>query len=154
MAIFYWIALLMTAIDQVTKLIVRLNMNVGDTRSFREGILQFTYYQNSGAAHSSLQGYGRALGLLCAAFIVIVMYYRSKQASNRRWMDVGLAFLVAGAAGNGVERLLFGKVTDFLQFGSGQGIMNIADLCINVGLLVVVVQQIVLAKRTREKPSY
>lgn len=142
----------MTVVDQVTKLIVRLNMKVGETDPFRPGILQFTYYQNSGAAHSSLQGYGRALGVLAVAFILIVIYYRNKQASNRRWMDVGLAFLVAGAAGNGIERLLFGKVTDFLQFGSGQGILNIADLSINVGLLVVVVEQIVLSIRTRKKP--
>ncbi|SEN94567.1 signal peptidase II Aspartic peptidase. MEROPS family A08 [Paenibacillus sp. OV219] len=136
----------MTVVDQITKLIVRLNMQVGDTHPFRQGILQFTYYQNSGAARSSFQGNGRLFGVIAVAFITIVIFYRNKQTSNHRWMDVGLAFLVAGAAGNGVERLLFGKVTDFLQFGSGQGIMNIADLSINVGLLVVFIQQIVLSK--------
>ncbi|QHT63788.1 signal peptidase II [Paenibacillus lycopersici] len=144
----------MTAVDQITKLIVRLNMQVGDTNLFREGILRFTYYQNSGAARSSFQGYGRWFGVLAVVFIVLVLYYRKKQPSNRRWLDVGLAFLVAGAAGNGVERLLFGKVTDFLQFGSGQGIMNIADLSINAGLLVIIVQQILVSMRARKKPSY
>ncbi|QHW29659.1 signal peptidase II [Paenibacillus rhizovicinus] len=143
----------MTIVDQITKLIVRLNMKVGDTHPFREGMLQFTYYQNSGAARSSFQGYGRMFGVLAVVFIVMVIYYRNKQAVKHRWMDVGLAFLVAGAAGNGVERLMFGKVTDFLQFGSGQGIMNIADLSINVGILVIVVHQILLSIRTRRKAS-
>ncbi|AZN42612.1 signal peptidase II [Paenibacillus albus] len=141
----------MTGLDQITKLIVRLNMQVGDTRPFRQGVLQFTYYQNSGAARSSFQGYGRLFGVIAVIFIVMVIYYRKKQTANRYWKDVGLAFLVAGAAGNGVERLLFGKVTDFLQFGSGQGIMNIADLSINVGVLVLFASEIVASIRTRAR---
>ncbi len=137
----------MTAIDQLTKWIVRSTMNVGDTHVFWSGVLQFTYYQNSGAARSSFQGYGRLFGILAVIFIIAVLIYRSKKTYNRRVMDIGLAFLTAGAAGNGIERLMYGKVTDFLQFGPGHGILNIADLSINAGLLAIIVQNLFFSKK-------
>lgn len=141
----------MTAVDQITKLFVRFNMQVGDSRTVWDGILRFTYYQNSGAARSSFQGYGRLFGIVAVLFIVLVIYYRRKNRIQSPLMDIGLAFLAAGAAGNGIERLLFGKVTDFLQFGSGDGILNIADLCINVGLLAVIVQQLFFSRGAKNK---
>ncbi|NBD27731.1 signal peptidase II [Paenibacillus sp. T1] len=143
----------MTAVDQITKLFVRFNMQVGDSHTVWDGILRFTFYQNSGAARSSFQGYGRLFGIAAVIFIALVIYYRRQNRGERRLMDIGLAFLVAGAAGNGIERLLFGKVTDFLQFGSGDGILNIADLCINVGLLAVIVQQLFFSRGAKNKQA-
>ncbi|SFI37752.1 signal peptidase II [Paenibacillus sp. UNC496MF] len=144
---FYWIALLMTAVDLAANRIVASTMSVGDSRPFLDGLLHFSYYQNSGAARSSFQGYGRLFGVVAVLFIVLVLYYRRTKGRSSRLTDAGLALLVAGAAGNGAERLLFGKVTDFLVFGSGDGILNIADLCINAGIVAVLLQQLLLLLR-------
>lgn len=140
----------MTAADQISKLFVRTLMNVGDTYTIRSGILQLTYYQNSGAARSLFQGYGRLFGIVAVVFIILVIYYRKNKFSNRRFLDIGLAFLVAGAAGNGIERLWFGKVTDFLVFGEGRGILNVADISINIGILVVIIHHLFLSKNKNE----
>ncbi|MBO7742804.1 signal peptidase II [Paenibacillus sp. MWE-103] len=147
---FYWIALLMTAVDLAAKRIVASTMSVGDSRPFLDGLLHFSYYQNSGAARSSFQGYGRLFGVVAVLFIVLVLYYRRTKGRGSRLTDAGLALLVAGAAGNGVERLLFGKVTDFLVFGSGDGILNIADLCINAGIAAVLLQQLLLLRKPKD----
>ncbi|MBW5447194.1 signal peptidase II [Cohnella sp. CFH 77786] len=155
--LFYWIVLLMTAADQISKLFIRSMMDAGDTYTVWSGILEFQYYQNSGAARSLFQGYGRFFGIVALIFMLGVFYYRKNKFPLPRLLDIGLAFLVAGAAGNGIERLWYGKVTDFLVFGEGQGILNIADLSINVGVLLVIVDQLFLSrsnkKRDRMPPS-
>ncbi|MFB9327665.1 signal peptidase II [Paenibacillus aurantiacus] len=152
---FYWLSMLLTAVDLISKLFVRYHMDVGDTRIFREGLLHFTYYQNSGAAGSSFQGYGRLFGVIAVLFIAFVVIYRKRRSDVTRIgvQDTGFAFLVAGAAGNGIERLLQGKVTDFLQFSPDGGILNMADLFINVGVVILVGQLIFDSIRARVRTT-
>lgn len=139
----------------MTKLLVRYYLDVGESRVFREGLLHFTYYQNSGAAGSSFQGYGRLFGIIAVLFIGFVVIYRKRRTDERGigLQDAGFAFLVAGAAGNGIERLVQGKVTDFLQFNPDGGILNLADLFINIGVLILVLQLIVTSVRARVKAT-
>ncbi|MFC4099350.1 signal peptidase II [Paenibacillus xanthanilyticus] len=152
---FYWLSISLTAVDLISKLFVRYHMDVGDTKVFREGLLHFTYYQNSGAAGSSFQGYGRLFGVIAVLFIAFVVIYRKRRtdASGVRLQDAGFAFLVAGAAGNGIERLLQGKVTDFLQFRPDGGILNIADLFINVGVVILIGQLLYESIRAKMKAA-
>lgn len=52
-----------------------------------------------------------------------------------------LALIAAGGIGNLIDRLLFGEVRDFLNFGLGSlrtGIMNLADLYILAAIIVIV----------------
>ncbi|KIL41473.1 hypothetical protein SD70_07385 [Gordoniibacillus kamchatkensis] len=142
---------MMTAADQITKLFVRAWMQVGDTYTLVPGIIQFTYYENSGAARSLFQGYGRLFGIVAVIVIIGVLLYRKNNFPKRRFLDIGLAFLVAGAAGNGLERLLYGKVTDFLVFGSGHGILNVADLSINVGVVTIILHHLLFARSPVQK---
>jgi signal peptidase II len=134
---FYWIAVLAALADQGTKLAVRALMQVGETVTIKEGVLQFIYYLNSGAARSSFQGYGRAFGVFGVIFIVWVLVQRRKGGLREGLLGAGMAFFVSGAAGNTIDRLLFGQVTDFLAFGSGRGILNVADVAINIGAVLV-----------------
>jgi signal peptidase II len=62
-----------------------------------------------------------------------------------------VVLIAAGGAGNLVDRLLYGEVRDFLNFGIGKlrtGIMNLADLYILAALIVAVVA---MAGRSRKK---
>ncbi len=95
---------------------------------FYKDLISFTHYQNSGAAGSSLQGWARYLGILAVMIVAVILYYRKKGSIQGFFKECGAAFFVGGAIGNGIERLLFGKVTDFIVFRSGNGVMNLADL--------------------------
>jgi signal peptidase II len=150
--LFYWVALIVFAADQISKLFVRLLMNVGETHTVKQGILQFIYLQNSGAAGSTFQGYGRWFGILAAIIVIGIIYYREAMLKGRpRVLDFGLGMLAAGAAGNGIERLVYGKVTDFIAFGSGRGSMNLADLAINIGVLIIIVYSLFFSKQWKQK---
>ncbi|MCS7460783.1 signal peptidase II [Paenibacillus doosanensis] len=147
--LFYITAAIVTAIDQWAKIWIRNSMEVGQSVPFWDPVLHFTYYENSGMAHSLFPGYGRLFALFAVLFIAGVLYYRAKGEIKGRWMDLSMGFLVGGAAGNAIDRILFGKVTDFLEFTSGHGILNLADVAINIGVLLVIVSAVIgIVKKT------
>ena len=53
---------------------------------------------------------------------------------------LGIALFVAGAASNGIDRVLHGSVVDFLNVGIGPvrtGIFNVADVALLLGVAMV-----------------
>lgn len=141
--LFYLIVLAVAAVDQLSKVWIRSMMSVGESMPFYKDFISFTYYQNTGAAGSTLQGWAPYLGILSVVIVAGIIYYRHKGHIQGTLKQCGAAFFVGGAIGNGIERLLFGKVTDFIVFRSGNGIMNLADLAINLGVLLFILDMLV-----------
>jgi len=135
--LFYLIAGLVVVIDQVSKYLIRTYVQIGETVTYWH--LNLTHYENSGMARSMFQGYSRLFAVIAVVFVIGVLYYRRAWKLKGKWMEIGLAFLVGGAVGNGIDRTLFGQVTDFLISRSGRGILNLADHAINIGLLFVII---------------
>jgi signal peptidase II len=152
---FYLIIVVVMFLDQASKYLVRTHLNLGDSVLIWQPLVTFTYYENSGAAGSSFQGYARLFVVVAVVMIAAVFYYRSKGQLRGRVMAIGTAFLIGGAAGNAIDRLLFNKVTDFIEFRSGHGVLNLADLAINVGVLFIILDIMIIpalkhaAKRVR-----
>lgn len=149
--LFYIISLVVILIDQLTKYWIRTHMVVGGTASFLNPYIHFEYYQNSGAAFSSFQGYGKLFVIFAVFVTAFIIYYRAKGIIKGVLMDVATGFLVGGAIGNAIDRAVFGKVTDFIVVGTKSGIMNIADVAINIGIFAIII--LVLVRR-KPKSSY
>ena len=145
--LFYLIAGVVAAADQITKWIIRKYVDVGET--FPLWGMEITHYENSGMAHSLFQGYGRLFALAAVLFIIGVVYYRKTGEIKGVWADLGFGFLVGGAAGNGIDRILFGQVTDFLTSRSGKGILNLADHAIEIGVICFLASAVVQLIRKR-----
>ena len=145
-------------IDQVTKAWAQRVLRFEGDRSVIEGFLNFAYAQNPGVAFSMLDNQGDAgrWGLSVVAIIagVLVLYFfwRTPRSDDR--ILGALALLLAGIAGNVVDRIRVGYVIDFIdvQFGSWHyPTFNIADMaiCIGAGLLIL---DMFLGKRS-QKPE-
>jgi signal peptidase II len=135
--IFYLIAIVVVVVDQISKYLIRSYVNLNE--SFSWWGVQLTHYENSGMAGSMFQGYSRLFGVIAVLFIMGVLYYR-KTGGVKGWaIDISFGCLVGGAAGNGIDRLVFGHVTDFLVSRSGHGVLNMADHAIEVGILIFLV---------------
>jgi signal peptidase II len=135
--IFYVIAMLVLLVDQITKILIRTNLNIDDT--FTLWGIELTHYENSGMAGSAFQGYARLFGIVAVLFVAAVIYFRRTGVFKGRINDISFGFLVGGAAGNGIDRLLFGQVTDFLVSSSGKGVLNMADHAIEIGVLLFLI---------------
>jgi len=138
---FYVPALLALLADQLSKYIVRSSLAVGETVYL--GTLQLTHYENAGMAFSLLQGYARLFALAAILFVAGVLYYRKHEAPKGILINAGLGLLVGGAIGNALDRIMFGKVTDFLVSRSGDGILNLADHAIQMGIVLLLLHGIV-----------
>lgn len=133
---FYMMALLSATADQLTKYVVRLHLEIGESAVFWG--MPLIRYENSGMALSLFQGYARWFAVAAAAFVIGVFLYRRTKPRRGLLSELGLGLLVGGAVGNGIDRVLFGQVTDFLVSRSGRGILNVADHAINAGLALVI----------------
>lgn len=99
--------------------------------------------RNPGAAFSMGTEYTVVLTLL-AIVAATVMLYLSRTVADRIWA-LGLGLALAGVAGNLTDRMLRdpgpfrGHVIDFLRLPNWP-VFNVADMCINVGIALIVIQ--------------
>jgi len=72
------------------------------------------------------------------AFVVIgaILYYYPQVESDDWTLKLAMGLQLGGAAGNLIDRLLAGQVTDFISV-SVFPVFNIADASITVGVLVL-----------------
>ena len=141
--VFYYTAFLVILLDQLSKWWVRHHMAIFEVIPVGGIIYELRHYENSGMAFSLFQGYARLFGLVALIFIGLVLYYRYKGEIQGHILNAGAGFLVGGAAGNMIDRFWHGTVTDFIVFSEGGGILNLADLAINVGIILYIVGMIV-----------
>ncbi len=137
--IFYFLALLVFIMDQISKYLVRAYVDIDETISVWG--IEFTHIENSGMAGGLFEGYARLFGIVAVAFVIVVLYYRKTGKMKGAIVDYSFGFLVGGAIGNGIDRLIFGQVTDFI-IRSG-GVLNIADHAIEAGVVLLIINVVV-----------
>lgn len=140
-----FLALPVFVLDQVTKWLVLENISVDDVVPVIPDYFFLVQAHNTGAAFSMLEGNNAFfIGLAAVALIVIaVLIWRG--FFNDRWMAVGIVLLLAGVAGNLVDRILYGHVIDFLLVNlhvwpaNPWPVFNVADsaICIAAGIFII-----------------
>jgi signal peptidase II len=146
-------------LDQVTKLLVRQNLDLYQSIPLiGHDLLRLTYVQNPGIAFGA-RLFGLPLLLIFgwgAAIALAVFLYRLAQRGDPlRWP---VMLFLAGAVGNSIDRLFFGQVTDFVDADFPDFIMqrwpvfNVADSCITVGITLLAIL-VLFARDGRTRPS-
>ena len=111
------------------------------------GWLDFQLVHNYGAAYGIFQN--QRLFLVVFSVLVLALCIRfSHLIVTSEWSRWGLVFLVGGAIGNLIDRLLSGFVIDFINIHIIP-VFNIADMCINIGIGCFFVEYIISWRRTR-----
>jgi signal peptidase II len=137
---YFWIvAITALILDQITKYLILLNFkNIGDTIPLWEGVFHLTYVQNTGAAFSFFQGGASWLRWLSLVVSVALMVWAWVEKFSKI-EQLAYGFILAGAFGNGIDRFLFGYVVDFFDFRLiNFPVFNIADVCINIGIIFLI----------------
>ena len=141
----YWtiglIALLIVALDQWTKWLVRINIPAGETwlpesLQWLSPYARIVHWYNTGAAFGIFKEGGMVFTVL--AFIVIgaIIYYYP-QVERSDWpLRLAMSMQLGGAIGNLIDRLTMGQVTDFISVGTFP-VFNVADASISLGCVVL-----------------
>lgn len=145
----YVIIAVLIAADQITKLLIRSNMQVGDSIPVIDNFFSITFVTNTGGAMSSFEGNYILLVLLPIAAIVFALIYMEKHIDAHPTLLLAVVLIVGGGIGNLTDRLLFAYVTDFLDFTSipfWNWVFNIADIAICVGCFILLLYVLVFDK--------
>ena len=124
-------------VDQATKVVVERSMGVGESIPLVPGFLSLTHIKNDGGAFGILGG-SQLLLLAGSAVAVGVVLWMLLSGSTSGATTYGCGLILGGAAGNLLDRLTSGEVTDYVHF-SFWYVFNVADaaITIGVGLLLV-----------------
>lgn len=125
------------AVDQLSKVIVRRWLDPHEPIQLLP-FFRLEHVQNQGIAFGMLDGHS-SLILVVSAVIVLILVVAALFVRNNQGLIWPLALLVAGSAGNLVDRAINNSVTDFLHFQYWPA-FNLADSCIVIGVALLVVR--------------
>jgi signal peptidase II len=130
------IALASIGLDQLTKYLVRANMELGQSIP-EKGLFRLTYTTNTGGAFGILANQAFLLALVAVIGIAVFLVYLRYIPLQSTLLKVGLGLDFGGAVGNLIDRLrLEGKVTDFIDIGAWP-VFNVADMSVVVGTILI-----------------
>lgn len=153
------IAVFGAGLDQLTKVLVQANMQLGESIDVFGSFLQWRYILNSGAAFSIGTSVTWIFTIIMAVVVIYILTLLRKVRS-RLWA-VALGGLLAGASGNLIDRLFrapsfgMGHVVDFIAVPHF-AIFNVADsfvVCSMIGICLLLFRGVGLDGTTAHAPS-
>lgn len=126
------LALAVFLVDRGLKSVVEGSMRLGESIVLIPNFLSITYIKNEGGAFGILAG-NRSLLLAGSALAVGVVLWMLLAGRPSKLTAFGCGLILGGAAGNLLDRLSSGEVTDYVHF-SFWYIFNAADAAIVVGV--------------------
>lgn len=141
-------AVISIVLDQWTKVMARevlRPLGPYNPKVVIDGFFRLRYSENRGVAFGMFQemtGGRIVLTLMAIGAFALVIYYLRKSEPGATRLHVALGLVGGGAIGNLIDRMLYGRVTDFIVWHVRDHewpAFNIADaaLCIGVGLMVL-----------------
>lgn len=131
-----FIVLSIVVLDQLTKHLVISYLSPLDSIEIFP-FLHIVNIKNTGAAFGMFKGMGSNYFIIISVVaIIFVIHLLTKKAYN----TFGLSLILGGAIGNFIDRIIHGKVIDFVDFSVGKfhwPAFNIADSSLTIGIIIV-----------------
>ena len=138
---YYLLAIVIIVLDQITKYWVQGSFFEGQRLQLLP-FFDFTLVYNKGAAWSFLSNAGGwqrwFFTAISSVVSIILIIWISRLESTQKCLLLALSCILGGAIGNLIDRVLLGKVVDFLLFyydGSYFPAFNVADAAITIGAI-------------------
>jgi signal peptidase II len=141
--VFSWLVLIV-ALDQLTKFIVDRAMPLHHSIPVIDGFFNLTYVRNTGAAFGifarSHEAFRLPFLILVSVLAIGFIFLMLKRLRDKEiGLVTALSFIVSGAIGNLIDRVLYGEVIDFLDFYWSNyhwPAFNLADGFITIGVTI------------------
>ena len=147
------------ALDQWSKWAIKTSFNLYQSKPIIQDFLHFTYVTNDGMAFGlSFPGGKHVLLIMTILLTGFIVGFLWKEKNGHPLIKYGLALILSGAIGNLIDRLLHGKVVDFLDLMIGNFhwyIFNIADSSVTIGMILFIIHSIyVEQKKTNDELTF
>ena len=147
-----FVGLAVVLLDQWTKFWIRSHLIFNEERPVIEGFFNLVYVRNDGAAWNILSGHGIVLILISVAVLILLFVYHRAFLKECLSHRILLGLMVGGIAGNLIDRIRFGWVTDVLDFEFGSyhyPSFNVADSAICIAVIVYIGMNLVEERRKK-----
>ena len=143
-----WLSLGVLAADRATKFAIERYTSIFFRRPIFSDIVSLVHNQNPGIAFgvfsdSSSHWVAPLLLAGAVAMIALLLWLLLSGRAGGALAHAGLAIILGGAAGNALDRVIHGGVTDFLEVRLGSYIwpaFNMADSAISIGAALVLIE--------------
>lgn len=142
MTFIIYLSTILLVIDQISKLLVIKLLERSSSIELIKNFFYLTYTHNNGAAFSILTGQRVFLILIAIIILIILFYYLRKNKVEGKIERLAFSFIIGGALGNLIDRILRGYVIDFIDvkiFKYNFPVFNLADTFIVVGVILLLI---------------
>ncbi|KNY18727.1 MULTISPECIES: signal peptidase II [unclassified Shinella] len=144
------VILLALAVDQVVKFAVEMWLPFQEAVHVMPMLALYRTY-NYGVAFSMLSGMETWFIIALRLFVVGFVVWLWRQTPKARGVaHAGYAFIIAGAFGNIIDKVIFGYVIDYVLFYTETwsfAVFNLADTFITIGAALVILDELLLLRR-------
>ena len=150
MKLFFSLILLVVTVDQLTKkLAISFLRDTAQSITIIPDLLSLTYTENKGVAFGMEFASPTVLLLLTGLITVVVLLYVILSKNRSTLFLLPFALIVGGGTGNMIDRVIIGRVVDFIYFDLYHGnmfgtylslwpIFNVADSAISIGACMLI----------------
>jgi signal peptidase II len=146
-------AALVLVADQLTKVLARHLLPRDHSVPLVGDLVRLTYVENPGIAFGIRVGHGPVFTVLIAVASIVVLVYLLRAHAVSNIERVALAITFGGALGNLTDRVLFGRVVDFVDVDFPDFLMarwpvfNVADAAVTIGVIVLILMILLSSER-------
>ncbi|MEG0899730.1 MAG: signal peptidase II [Oscillospiraceae bacterium] len=146
-------SIVLIIIDQLIKKWVILSIKPLESIHVIEGLLDFTYVENFGAAYGIFKDKKWFLVIITLILLIAIIYLLISKRINNKFMIFSSSLIIGGGIGNLIDRFLYGYVVDFIDIGPlfSFPVFNFADSCIVVGTGLFVIYLMFFDDKTKKK---
>ena len=133
--------IILAAVDQGVKLWVRNTLMNKDPLIFIPDVFSLQYHENTGAVWGIMSGKVQFLSIFTFIILIFIVFLYLKIPQDKKYHPLRLitVFILAGAAGNLIDRIFLGHVVDFIYFELIDfPIFNVADMYVSVSAFCLV----------------
>lgn len=132
--------IVLTILDQWTKSLAVHYLAGNPDIPLIKGVLQLHYLENRGAAFGLMQNKVWLFVIMTSFFLIFAIYLYLKLPKTKRYLPLHIivTVLLAGAAGNWIDRLRMGYVVDFIYFSLiNFPVFNVADIYVTLSGIAI-----------------
>jgi signal peptidase II len=133
--VFAVVAVAVFVLDRITKSLVMAQVPYGTEVSVIGHLVGIINVHNSGAAFGFAPA-GAGFFLIASVVVAVGLVVYVARNPGTQWTYAVLGLIMGGTLGNGYDRIVYGTVTDFINFHFWP-VFNVADSAISIGVVLL-----------------
>ncbi len=147
------LAAALTAVDQLLKQLVVLQLKPGRVVTVIPNLLTLFYSENRGAAFGMLANHRWVFIVVTVVLMAACLWALLTRYRRNAFACLALALILSGGLANMIDRVLQGYVVDYIFISFFPAVFNFADCCVVIGAIMALIGLFVAERRAHKKAA-